>query len=145
MLKICNYINTTGVTSGTGTAYPSRAPEFTPIFLLAIVLSVLQLTDSYYLLPLWCLQSVLIKTYLKIDWKIPLAQHLDTSYLSANSLSFDLWIPITPFGIFKLFFNQLRSKNFTNINKTKNLFSPQLIEHDQTTIYDVWNLDPVLR
>ena len=27
---VCNKINTTGITSGTGTAYPSGAPEFTP-------------------------------------------------------------------------------------------------------------------
>jgi hypothetical protein len=30
--RICNYINTTGDTSGAGTAYPSGAPEFTPGF-----------------------------------------------------------------------------------------------------------------
>ena len=29
---VCNQINTTGVTSGAGTAYPSGAPEFTPGF-----------------------------------------------------------------------------------------------------------------
>ena len=26
--RVCNYINTTGATSGTGTAYPSGVPEF---------------------------------------------------------------------------------------------------------------------
>ena len=30
--RVCNYINTTGVTSGAGTAYPSGVPEFTPGF-----------------------------------------------------------------------------------------------------------------
>ena len=30
--RVCNYINTTGATSGAGTAYPSRAPEFIPVF-----------------------------------------------------------------------------------------------------------------
>ena len=30
--RVCNYIKTTGVASGAGTAYPSGAPEFTPIF-----------------------------------------------------------------------------------------------------------------
>ena len=30
--RVCNQINTTGVTSGAGTAYPSGAPEFTPGF-----------------------------------------------------------------------------------------------------------------
>jgi len=30
--RVCNYINTMGVTSGAGTAYPSRAPELTPGF-----------------------------------------------------------------------------------------------------------------
>ena len=29
--RVCNYINTTGDTSGAGTAYPSWGPEFTPI------------------------------------------------------------------------------------------------------------------
>ena len=27
--RVCNYINTTGATSGAGTDYPSGAPEFT--------------------------------------------------------------------------------------------------------------------
>ena len=31
--RVCTYINTTGATSGAGTAYPSGAPEFTPGFL----------------------------------------------------------------------------------------------------------------
>jgi hypothetical protein len=30
--RVCTWINTTGVTSGAGTAYPSRAHEFTPSF-----------------------------------------------------------------------------------------------------------------
>ena len=30
--RVCNQINTTGATSGAGTAYPSGAPEFTPSF-----------------------------------------------------------------------------------------------------------------
>jgi hypothetical protein len=30
--RVCNKINTTGATSGAGTAYPSGAPEFTPCF-----------------------------------------------------------------------------------------------------------------
>ena len=30
--RVCNQINTTGVTSGAGTAYPSGAPEFIPGF-----------------------------------------------------------------------------------------------------------------
>jgi hypothetical protein len=31
-LRVCNKINTTGATSGAGTAYPSGAQEFTPVF-----------------------------------------------------------------------------------------------------------------
>ena len=31
--RICSYINTTGATSGTGTAYPSGTSEFTPGFI----------------------------------------------------------------------------------------------------------------
>jgi hypothetical protein len=30
--RVCNWINTTGATGGTGTADPSGAPEFTPCF-----------------------------------------------------------------------------------------------------------------
>jgi hypothetical protein len=30
--RVCNYIYTTGVTSGAGSAYPAGAPEFTPGF-----------------------------------------------------------------------------------------------------------------
>ena len=30
--RVCNQINTRGVTSGGGTNYPSGAPEFTPVF-----------------------------------------------------------------------------------------------------------------
>ena len=32
VLFFCNQINTTGATSGAATAYPSEAPEFTPVF-----------------------------------------------------------------------------------------------------------------
>ena len=32
MVRVCNQINATGVTSGARTAYPSGAPEFTPSF-----------------------------------------------------------------------------------------------------------------
>jgi hypothetical protein len=32
IIDIKNWINTTGVTSGAGTAYPSEAPEFTTSF-----------------------------------------------------------------------------------------------------------------
>ena len=30
--RVCNWINTMGITSGAGTAYPAGAPEFTPGF-----------------------------------------------------------------------------------------------------------------
>jgi len=30
--RVCNWINTTGATSGEGAAYLSGAPEFTPSF-----------------------------------------------------------------------------------------------------------------
>ena len=78
--RICNNSDTTGVTSGTGTVYPSGAPMLTPVcsvvrvtrsfvfcvvfciilfdlFLLAITLSVLHFTasdDSF-----WYLQALL--------------------------------------------------------------------------------------
>ena len=39
--RVCNLINTMGATSGTGTAYPSREPEFTPGFKWGSYFSVL--------------------------------------------------------------------------------------------------------
>jgi hypothetical protein len=36
--RICNQIDTTGATSGAGTTYPSRAPEFTLILMGFVLL-----------------------------------------------------------------------------------------------------------
>jgi hypothetical protein len=44
---VCNYSNTTGVTSGAGTVYPSRAPAFTLGFKLGSCYSI-------YGVRLWC-------------------------------------------------------------------------------------------
>ena len=92
--RICNYINTTGATSRAVTAYPSRAPEFTPSFmcmfcrccfvlLYFFVCPCVVCSSSIYgfWLPLWYLQtllplltpnyilSILIKMYFKIMFK----------------------------------------------------------------------------
>jgi len=45
---VCKKSNTTGATSGTGTAYPSGAPEFTPGFYMSIVLVGFMLFMSSY-------------------------------------------------------------------------------------------------
>jgi hypothetical protein len=37
----CNQINTTGATSGAGTAYPSEAPKFTPVLVGFVLLDLL--------------------------------------------------------------------------------------------------------
>ena len=81
--QVCNYSNTTGATSGEGTAYPSGATEFTPVFSgvlvtrslvfyvlflrLFFVLFVLFLSHCIvcpsiygFWLPLWYLQTLLI-------------------------------------------------------------------------------------
>jgi hypothetical protein len=44
--RVCYYINTTGATSGSGTTYPSGAPEFIPVF------SGVRVTRSLLLTPL---------------------------------------------------------------------------------------------
>ena len=91
-----NQINTTSITVGAGTAYLSRAHEFTPgfqwglcysifnfmcmffrsLFVLlsffAIVLSVFRFTDSYKLLTLWYLETLLKKQLLFISKQAPL-------------------------------------------------------------------------
>ena len=62
--RICNKCNTTGTTCGAGTAYPSRAPDFTGFkwcslfvfFILGIVLSVHRFAASEY--TLWYLQTL---------------------------------------------------------------------------------------
>ena len=77
----CNEFNTTGVTSVEVTAYPSGAPEFTPVFsgvaaIRSFVLCVC-FVDSCFLFPLTIMLSVL--------------RYTDSDY---------------PFGIFKLFLVQ---------------------------------------
>ena len=62
---VCNKRNTTGVTRGTRTAYPSGRPEFTPVLaglmLLGLQFSVEYLVDSligllyFFLWSLYCL------------------------------------------------------------------------------------------
>ena len=81
--RVCNQINTTGATSGAGTAYPFGSPEFTPNIFVGFVLPNLQFyvcfVDS-------CLQLLSISFW---------------------SFCFSALLQITdfdyPFGIFKLF------------------------------------------
>jgi hypothetical protein len=46
--RIFNYINTTGVTSGAGTVYPSGAPEFTPCFKWGSCFSIFSFICMFY-------------------------------------------------------------------------------------------------
>ena len=86
--QACNQINTTGVTSGAGTSYPSGEPEFTPsflqgscysifymyvlqivvcsfvLFLLAILLSVLHRFTDFRIFKLFFIYSVLLITHI---------------------------------------------------------------------------------
>ena len=78
-----NQINTTSVTSGAGTAYPSEAPEFTPRFLVGFVLLNLQ----FYVYVLQIVVCPFALLFLAIVLSV-LLLFTDTDY---------------PFGIFKLF------------------------------------------
>jgi hypothetical protein len=73
-IRMCNQTNTTGATSGAGTAYPSGAPEFTPGFVWG---------SCYSVFSFICMLRRLLFVLLSF---------------------FDIRILITPFGIFKLFF-----------------------------------------
>ena len=60
--RVCNEINTTGATSRAGTAYPSGAPEFTPVFSgfpvtrsLALCVCFIDHCLSFFFWPLCCL------------------------------------------------------------------------------------------
>jgi len=53
-LRDCNRSKTTGVISEAGTAYPSRAPEFTPFF-VGFVLCFVDHCLSFFVWPLYCL------------------------------------------------------------------------------------------
>ena len=79
--RVCNQINTTDATSGAGTAHPSGAPEFAPVFIAVRVIRFLALCvcfvdrfvllyfffwplcclffDIWILLPLWYLRTLL--------------------------------------------------------------------------------------
>ena len=85
--RMCNQINTTGATSGAGTAYPAVAPRFTPGFSgvrvtrsLVLCVCFLDLSLSFFYWPLCCLFF--------FDLRI-----LITPLLSSNScfLSFFVW------------------------------------------------------
>jgi hypothetical protein len=82
--RICNYINTTGVTNGTGTAYPSGAPEFIPGFSGVRVTQSLVLCTCIFCRSLFVLLSFF---FLAIVLSV-LLRFTDSDY---------------PFGIFKLF------------------------------------------
>jgi hypothetical protein len=80
----CNKSNTTGVTSGTGTTYPSSAHEFTPVFsgvrVTRFIASCVCFVDGcfcFLLCFLYFMSSVVLR-------------YTDSDY---------------PFGIFKLFFD----------------------------------------
>ena len=82
--RICNQINTTGTTSGAGTANPSGAPEFTPGFQWGFVL--LDLYFYVYVLQIVVCPFVLFLLAIVLS---VLLRYTDSDYL---------------FGIFKLFF-----------------------------------------
>ena len=88
----CNQVNTMGVTSGAGTAYPSGAPEFTR-FLVGFVL--LDLQSYVYVLQTVVYPFVLFLLAIVLS---VLFRYTDSDY---------------PFGIFKLFFVYLRQAYMT--------------------------------
>ena len=73
--RVCNQSNSTGVTSETGTAYPSGAPELTPVLVLPdpqlYVLCIVDRCLSFFFWSLSCLSI--------IDLRI-----LITSFVSSN-------------------------------------------------------------
>ena len=100
--RVCNYINTTGATSGAGTAYPSGTPEFTPGFVWGSCYSIFSfmcmfcrslfvlLSSSIYglWLLLWYFQTLLI-----------LLQYTCSCYLFFI-LSHHILISVCIFGLF---------------------------------------------
>jgi hypothetical protein len=80
--RVCNQINTTGATSGAGTAYPSGAPEFTPIF------SGVRVTRSL-ILCVWFEDRCLSFCTFSVATVLSVLRYTDSDY---------------PFDIFKLFF-----------------------------------------
>ena len=82
-LQIVDQINTTGVTSGVGTVYPSGAPQFTLGFLVGFVL--LDLYFYMYVLQIVVCPFVLFLSAIVLS---VLLRYTDSDY---------------PFGIFKLF------------------------------------------
>jgi hypothetical protein len=83
--RVCNKSNTTGATSGAGTAYSSTAPEFTPVFsrvrvTRSVVLCVMfcrSLFDllSFFFSPLCCLSFFYLKILIT-----PLVSSISSSY-----------------------------------------------------------------
>ena len=81
--RVCNYINITGITSGTGTAYSSGAPEFTPGFRgvrvtqsLVLCLCFVVRCLFFFFCPLCCLSFFDLRILITSLWY--LQTHLST-------------------------------------------------------------------
>ena len=80
--RVCNQINTTGATGGTGTVYPTGAPEFTPVF------SGVRVTRSLVICVCFVDHCLSFGPFLLAIVLPVLLRYMDSDYL---------------FGIFKLF------------------------------------------
>ena len=85
--------NSRGVTSGAGTAYPSGAPEFTPVFLWGSCYSIL----SFICLFCW--------SFFVLLYFCPFVLFLLATVLSVPLQYTDSYCP---FGIFKLYWHNLK-------------------------------------
>jgi len=81
--QVCNYINTTGATSGEGIAYPSGPPEFTLVFNGARVIRSLALCVCF------------------VDRCLSFCTFSFGRCVVCSSSIYGFWLP--PFGIFTLF------------------------------------------
>ena len=109
--QVCNYISTTGVTSGKGTAYPSGAPVFTPGFsgvrvTRSLVLCVCFVHLCLFFCPFFFWPSCCL-SFFDLQIKItPLISSNSSHHLHISKHKTELCWLIKPIYMYLLTFNQ---------------------------------------
>jgi hypothetical protein len=90
--QFCGYSNTTGAISGAGTAYPSRAPEFTPIFsgirvTRSLVLCLMFYRSLFFLLSFFLVIVLSVLRFMDSDYPFNLVSSNSSYYPLFNIIS----------------------------------------------------------
>jgi hypothetical protein len=120
--RLCNYITTTGATSGAGTAYPAGAPEFTPGFSgvrvtrsLVLYVYFVDRCLSFFFWPLCCLFF--------FDMQILIAPLVYSNSANENSTSFRKAVWLYNQGNYPIFRGLISNTNWkSTVSEQPNVY-----------------------